>query len=129
MSVLGIGIDLVELDRAALMLERKGDHALERLLTGGERAYPAERADPVPHFAARLAAKEAVYKALALLPGGREIGWQDIEVVRADGGRPTIALHGRAAEVVRDQRLTVHVSLTHSASAAAAVAVAERTAP
>lgn len=129
MSVLGVGIDLVELTRAAKLLARKGDHALDRLLTDGERAYLAERDDPVPHFAARLAAKEAVYKALQLLPGGREIGWRDIEVVRSDSGRPTIALHGRAAEVARGAGVTIHVSLTHSESAAAAVAVAERVSP
>ncbi len=129
MSVLGVGIDLVELTRAAKLLARKGDHALDRLLTDGERAYLAERADPVPHFAARLAAKEAVYKALQLLPGGREIGWRDIEVVRSDSGRPTIALHGRAVEVARGAGVTIHVSLTHSESAAAAVAVAERVTP
>jgi len=129
MSVLGVGIDLVELTRAAKLLARKGEHALDRLLTDGERAYLAERADPVPHFAARLAAKEAVYKALQLLPGGREIGWRDIEVVRSDSGRPTIALHGRAAAVARGAGVTIHVSLTHSESAAAAVAVAERVSP
>jgi holo-[acyl-carrier protein] synthase len=129
MSVLGVGIDLVELTRAAKLLARKGEYALDRLLTDGERAYLAERADPVPHFAARLAAKEAVYKALQLLPRGREIGWRDIEVVRSDSGRPIIALHGRAAEVARGAGVTIHVSLTHSESAAAAVAVAERVNP
>jgi holo-[acyl-carrier protein] synthase len=122
---MGVGIDLVELPRVARLLARKGDRALNRLLTPAEREYVTSHGNPVPHVAARLAAKEAVYKALQLLPGGRDIGWRDIEVVRADSGRPTIALHGRAAAVVAASRLRIHVSLTHSESTAAAVAVVE----
>lgn len=126
MSVAGLGTDLVEIERAARLLARKGDHALERLLTPAERAYVSGRPDPASHLAARLAAKEAVYKALQSLPGARGIGWRDIEVLRDAAGRPAVALHGLAERLVRqrgDGR--IHLSMTHSATAAAAVAILE----
>jgi holo-[acyl-carrier protein] synthase len=126
-SVVGVGIDLVELDRVRGMLERRGDQLLERVLTAHEREYVVSHADPVPHIAARLAAKEAVYKALQTLPGCRGVGWREIEVWRALDGRPTAVLLGGAAEAARlAGGLTLHLSLTHSATSAAAVAVLER---
>jgi holo-[acyl-carrier protein] synthase len=123
-SVLGVGMDLVDIGRVARLLERKGDRALARLLTERERAYIATRADPAPHVAARIAAKEAVYKALQQLPGARRVGWRDIEVRRADEGRPDIELHGLAAALAAGAR--VHLSLTHSGTVAGAFAVLER---
>jgi holo-[acyl-carrier protein] synthase len=126
-SVVGLGIDLVDLDRARRLLEQKGDYALDRLLTAEERAYLATRPDPVPHFAARLAAKEAVYKALQSLPDCRGLGWREIEVCRDDEGRPRIRFHGLAAERwARHPEHQIHLSLTHTATAAGAVAILER---
>ncbi|MCL4864727.1 MAG: holo-ACP synthase, partial [Gemmatimonadales bacterium] len=93
MAVIGVGMDLVEIERAERMLARKEEQALERLLTPGERAYVVARGQPARHFAARLAAKEAVYKALQSLPGARAIGWRDIEVISGEEGRPHMALH------------------------------------
>ena len=123
---MGVGIDLVELARVARLLERKGERALARLLTAGERAYLATRADVVPHLAARIAAKEALFKAMQSLPGGRAVGWRDLEVLRAEGGRPSVALHGQAARIALAQGgLQIHLSLTHTVSAAAAIAVVE----
>jgi holo-[acyl-carrier protein] synthase len=126
-SVLGLGIDLVDLDRARRLLDRKGDYAVEKLLTEEERAYLATRPDPAPHFAARLAAKEAVYKALQVLPDCRGLGWREIEVCRDAEGRPTIRFHGLAARRwAAHADLRIHLSLTHSATAAGAVAILER---
>lgn len=126
-SILGIGIDLVDLARAARLLERKGDYALAKLLTAEERAYLATRPDPIPHFAVRLAAKEAVYKAMQILPDCRGLGWQEIEVCRDPEGRPSIRFHGlAAARMARHPELVIHLSLTHSATAAGAVAVITR---
>lgn len=124
MSVIGLGIDLVDLGRVTRMLEDKGEHAMQRLFTAEERAYLATRPDPTGHAAARIAAKEAVYKAMQSLPGARAIGWRDIEVVRDDAGRPAIRLGGLAARLAADQGgVRIQVSLTHSATAAGAVAV------
>jgi holo-[acyl-carrier protein] synthase len=123
-SVLGVGIDLVDLERIGRMLEDKGEHALNRLFTPEERAYLETRPDPTGNAAARVAAKEAVYKAMQSLPGARAIGWRDIEVTRDGEGRPAIRLHGLAERLAADVGgVTIQVSLTHSATAAGAVAV------
>jgi holo-[acyl-carrier protein] synthase len=123
-NVIGVGVDLVDLDRVARLLASKGEHAMHRFFTDEERAYLATRPTPTGHAAARIAAKEAVYKALQALPGARGVGWRDIEVLRDGDGRPAIRLHGLAAELADAQGgLTVQVSLTHSATAAGAVAV------
>lgn len=124
MSVIGLGIDLVDLGRITRMLEDKGEHAMQRLFTAEERAYLATRPDPTGHAAARIAAKEAVYKAMQSLPGARAIGWREIEVTRDPEGRPAIRLHGLAASLAAEQGgVRVQVSLTHSSTAAGAVAV------
>jgi holo-[acyl-carrier protein] synthase len=123
-SVVGVGIDLVDLERIARMLEDKGEHAMGRLFTAEERAYLATRLDPTGNAAARIAAKEAVYKAMQSLPGARAVGWRDIEVTRDSEGRPAIRLHGLAARLAEEAGgLRIQVSLTHSAVSAGAVAV------
>ena len=124
MNVIGVGVDLVDLERVARLLTHKGEHAMQKFFTAEERAYLATRPDPTGHAAARIAAKEAVYKALQSLPGARGVGWRDIEVTRDDDGRPAIRLHGLAARLAEAHGgLTVRVSLTHSATSAGAVAV------
>jgi holo-[acyl-carrier protein] synthase len=123
-NVIGVGVDLVDLDRVARLLSHKGEQALLRFFTDDERAYLATRPEPTGHAAARIAAKEAVYKALQSLPGARAVGWREIEVTRDPHGRPAIQLHGLAARLASEHGgLLVQVSLTHSATAAGAVAV------
>jgi len=123
-SVLGLGIDLVDLARVAQLLEHKGEQAMTRFFTDEERAYLATRTNPTGHAAARIAAKEAVYKAMQALPGARAVGWREIEVTRDEAGRPAIRLHGLAQRLSHDQGgLRVQVSLTHSETSAGAVAV------
>jgi holo-[acyl-carrier protein] synthase len=123
-NVIGVGVDLVDLERVARLLANKGEHAMQRFFTDDERAYLGTRPDPTGHAAARIAAKEAVYKALQSLPGARAVGWREIEVTRDADGRPAIRLHGLAADLAREHgALKVQVSLTHSATAAGAVAV------
>ena len=95
-----------------------------RFFTDDERAYLATRPEPTGHAAARIAAKEAVYKALQSLPGRAAVGWREIEVTRDPDGRPAIQLHGLAARLASEHGgLQVQISLTHSATAAGAVAV------
>jgi holo-[acyl-carrier protein] synthase len=125
-SVLGVGVDLVDLARIARLLEQKGERAMTRFFTDEERAYLATRPDPTGHAAARIAAKEAVYKALQALPGARRVGWREIEVTRDGDGRPAIRLHGLAATLSEScGGLRIQVSLTHSETAAGAVAVVQ----
>ena len=123
--ITGIGIDLVEIARVDRLLDAKGERALRRLFTADEVAYALARPLPAQHLAARLAAKEAAFKALAGTSLARRIGWREIEVVRGDE-RPTLTLHGRAAERAAELGVTtVWVSLTHSATTAGAVVVLE----
>ncbi|MDH3292365.1 MAG: holo-ACP synthase [Gemmatimonadota bacterium] len=122
MTVLGLGIDLVDVSRVRRLLDRHGDRALERLLTPDERAYCTTRAVPSVHIAARLAAKEAAFKALAGESDARRIWWTELEVRREGDGRPTLHLHGKAS--ARAERLGVRsslLSLTHERDHAAAV--------
>jgi holo-[acyl-carrier protein] synthase len=117
-------VDLVDLERVARLLASKGEQAMQRFFTDDERAYLLTRPEPTGHAAARIAAKEAVYKALQALPGARAVGWRDIEVVRDPEGRPAIRLRGLAAQLAEGHGgLIVRVSLTHSAVSAGAVAV------
>jgi holo-[acyl-carrier protein] synthase len=128
MAIVGIGVDLVDIDRAERLLARHGERALRRLLFPAERAYVEGMVTPARHFAVRLAAKEAVYKALQTLPGAAGVGWRDIEVLRATSGRPGIQLHGNAARVVAHLGPhRIHVTLTHTERTAGAFAVVERT--
>jgi holo-[acyl-carrier protein] synthase len=125
-AIVGVGLDVVEVSRARELLDRKGDQVLERVLTAEEAGYVTSVADPAQALAARLAAKEAVYKALQSFPDARGVGWREIGVHRRDDGRPEARLTGRAAELVASQQVTVHLSLSHSRDVAAAVAILER---
>jgi holo-[acyl-carrier protein] synthase len=124
-AIVAIGLDVVEMPRARALLARHGDRILERTLTVDERKYVQSLGDPGPAFAARLAAKEAVYKALQALPGARAVGWREIGVRRLPDGRPEVELSGRALELLTPHRVTIHLSLSHSRDVAAAVAILE----
>ena len=129
-SVIGVGIDLVDLASVTRLLERKAEHAIQRLFTETEREYLTRGPNPTGHAAARIAAKEAVYKAMQSLPGARAIGWREIEVTRDAEGRPAILLHGLAARLAEQQGgVHIQVSLTHSSLSAGAVAVISAPAP
>ena len=94
-----------------------------RLFTDGERAYCRARAEPMQHFAARFAAKEATLKALRV-PAG--LSWHELEVVTDDHGAPRLELHGRRRPRRRIGRgRTLHLSLTHAGDQAIAFVVAE----
>ena len=124
MSAVGVGVDLVEVERARAMLADKGAHVFERLLTPSEAEYCRSRPDPAEHVAVRLAAKEAVYKALQGSDEARGIGWRDIEVTRAPDGRPDVELSGLAATRARELKVRrVLLSLSHTHQAAIAIAV------
>lgn len=125
MAIVSIGLDVVESFRARTLLDRHGDRIIDRLLTEEEAGYVRSLADPVPAFAARLAAKEAVYKALQVLPGARAVGWREIGVHRLPDGRPEIVLSGHAAVLLQPHHVLIHISLSHSHDVAAAVAILE----
>ena len=124
--MIGVGIDIVPIARVESLLARHGDRAMRRLFTPNEQAYARGMASPALHLAARIAAKEAAYKALSGDELARGIGWRDIEVEKLNDGRPVLRLHGAAA--ARFAALGAkrgHLSLTHSGGVAAAVVVIE----
>ncbi|MDA1080216.1 MAG: holo-ACP synthase [Gemmatimonadetes bacterium] len=122
--IAGVGIDMVEIARIERLLASKGARAIARLFTDGEVDYSNARARPAMHFAARLAAKEAAFKALAGSDDARLIGWREVEVVSKPGGPPSLVLHGRAETRARELGVQrVHLSLTHTDQTAAAVVI------
>jgi holo-[acyl-carrier protein] synthase len=112
-----VGIDLLEIDRLERALERRPRLA-ERLFTDQERAYAHARARPGQHLAARFCAKEAVAKALGLTAWS----FRDVEVVSGQGA-PSVRLYGAAAQRAAALGVVVRVSLTHTSTEAAAVAI------
>jgi holo-[acyl-carrier protein] synthase len=120
--MIGIGVDLCEVDRMRAALERTPT-LRDRVFTDGEQAYCDQRRDPTERYAARFAAKEAVLKAMGLGLGA--CGWREIEVARAESGAPSVLLLGRARELaavrgIRSWQLT----MTHTHRLAVAIAVA-----
>jgi holo-[acyl-carrier protein] synthase len=124
MTVLGIGIDLVDIARIEKMMKSKGQRVIQKLLTQREQAYVATLHAPARAIAARIAAKEAAYKAFQSLPDARSVGWQDLEVLRHADGRPVLRLHNLAEQLAQTYGpLEIHLSLTHSDMTAGAVAL------
>ena len=124
--IVGVGIDMVEVERMRRLLDRKGERARARLFTAGEIAYAESHPEPERQLAARVAAKEAAYKALSGNDLAKAIGWRELEVVSTRGHAPALVLHGRAE--IRAAELGVsriHLSITHTEHMAAAYVVAE----
>ena len=119
----GIGVDVIEIERIRKSIDEFGETFLRRIFTDVEIAYCRARKNPVQHFAARFAAKEAVSKALATGWSG-EFEWKNIEVSNELSGKPTIVLHGGTAEALESS--TIHISLSHSDSAVVALAIIEK---
>jgi holo-[acyl-carrier protein] synthase len=125
--IVGLGLDLVEIARVRRLLDSRGDRAMARIFTDGERAYAHYRVDPARHFAARIAAKEAAFKALAGNDLARGIGWRELEVFSRRDGGPLLRLHGRAERRATELGVTrILVTISHTDTTAAAVVVLER---
>ena len=123
MNVKGIGIDLAVITRIRQVVERWDERFLRRVFTEAEIAYCRRRRDPIPHFAARFAAKEATLKALGT---GLSMGvnWQELEVRRERGGAPTMVLSGRCRSIALAKGADrVLLSLTHDGDYALAQAM------
>ena len=123
--IVGLGIDIAEIDRMRAAINRRGRHLLERVFTPEEIAYCERHRDRAERYAGRFAAKEAVMKALGT-GWRRGVRWVDIEVVRQPGGKPTVALSGEAAK--HAERLGVKnivLSITHSGNLAFAEVIFE----
>jgi holo-[acyl-carrier protein] synthase len=123
--VIGLGTDIAEIARVEKSIARFGERFLERVYTAGEIAYCMRKKSSGESFAARFAAKEAGAKALGT-GIARGVSWQEIEVRRQPGQRPTLHLMGRAAELAAELGVDrISLSLTHSKDLAMAVVVME----
>lgn len=124
MSVFGVGVDVVEIERFRLSLARTPSMR-ERIFVPAELDYVASKRDPVPSLAARFAAREAVMKVMGLGLGA--FGFHDVWVTTAPGGAPRLNLAGRAGELAAEREITVwHLSLSHDGPVAVATAVGSR---
>jgi holo-[acyl-carrier protein] synthase len=128
MAIVGTGIDTIEVERVARAITRPvtGARFRARVFTAGEVAYCESRGrGRFQSYAARFAAKEATMKALGT-GWNRNVGWNEIEVVRERGKAPTIKLSGKAAAfAARKSIKRFHLSLTHTAAGAIAHVIAE----
>src|ERR1700761_4484096 len=95
--IVGTGIDIAEVDRIANSIARFGRRFLERIFTPDEIRYCESKANKAERYAGRFAAKEAAMKAIGT-GWNHGVAWQDVEVRRLPGSRPTIAFHNKAAE-------------------------------
>lgn len=124
MHTIAHGVDIVENQRFAALLDRHPERARRRLFTESELAYAAGKKREIEHLAVRFAAKEAVLKALGTGWAGG-IAWTDVEVTRADTGRPGVRLTGLAAEAALQLGIDDWLlSLSHTEHYAMASAIA-----
>ena len=121
--ILGIGVDIAEIARIKRLLDRKG--FAEKVFTPSELASCAKLGSPEVRLAGRVAAKEAVMKAIGT-GWARGVSWQDITIANDESGKPVVELSGRARLCAdRIGAARVHVSISHSGGYAVAQAVAE----
>jgi holo-[acyl-carrier protein] synthase len=123
--VLGVGTDLIEIERIEASMDRFGERFLSRVFSAGEIAYCRRKRQPAESFAARFAAKEAGAKALGT-GISRGVSWKEIEVTREMGERPMLHFNGRAGELAAAMGVRrVQLSLSHSRGLAIAMVVVE----
>src|SRR6201998_3450068 len=123
--IVGTGIDIAEVPRIRQSIERFGDRFVQRIFTPEEIRYCDSKMNRFERYAARFAAKEAAMKALGT-GWNHGVRWQDCEVVRKPGGRPTMIFHGKAAEfAAKLGAKNVALSLTHTKEQAMAQVILE----
>ncbi len=126
MNVISHGVDLVECNRIATLVERHRARFFDRMFTPAEQARMDALRHPIPHIAGRFAAKEAILKVLGTGWRG-EIAWTDMEVTNDEAGAPHVGLSGACAEVARRRgigRILLSISHTETHAMASALGVA-----
>lgn len=124
--VIGLGTDLIEVERIRGVLERQGERFLHRVFTDEEREYCQRMKYPHKHYAARFAAKEAVAKAFTTGIGA-ELGWKSVSIHHGGRGEPLVRLDEPGAALLhRIGGTRVLVTLSHTDNHALAVAVIVR---
>lgn len=119
----GIGVDLVEVERLRGVLGRWGSRFTRKVFTQLEIEYCSSKANPVQHYAARFAAKEAVAKALGAGWSGA-FRWKDVEVSNDEQGKPSVLLYREVKRLLSG--CTIFVSISHTETIVVASAIIER---
>jgi len=123
--IVGLGLDLAEVDRIRKAIERHGRRFTDRIYTATEIAYVERKANRYERYAARFAAKEAGMKAIGT-GWKRGVSWQDFEVTNLPSGRPTLRFHGVAAQIADSLGVrNIALSLTHTAEQGLAIVILE----
>ena len=123
--IIGLGVDIAEIDRIEAAIKRHGEAFLRRVFTRSEIDYCERHRNRYERYAGRFAVKEATMKALGT-GWSRGVRWVDIEVTRLPTGRPTLSFHGATRE--HAERLgvrNVNLSITHSGNTAFAQVIFE----
>lgn len=125
MSVLGLGIDIIEMVRIEAVVERSGDRLARRILSSAEWKLYKQHKKPVRFLAKRFAVKEAIAKAFGI--GIRNgLSFNQFEVFNDSLGKPNIRLHCRAAEIAKEIGVSaIHVSLSDERRYACATVIIE----
>ena len=119
--VVGLGIDIIEIDRIKDSVDRYGDHFLNKIYTETELNYCLSKSSKYQHLAARFAAKEAVFKALTT-GWDENVGWQDIEIYNEPNGMPLVKLKGKLENFLADDK-SLKISMSHSRDYVTCVAI------
>ncbi len=122
--IIGIGIDIVAIDRFQRVWESYRERFLHRIYTFREQVLAQNRSNALLYFAALFAAKEAASKALGT--GMRGVGWREIEIRHEPSGKPFLVFHGRAKRRFHELGAQKsHVSLSHEKDYAVAMVLLE----
>ncbi|QDU80553.1 Holo-[acyl-carrier-protein] synthase [Polystyrenella longa] len=122
--IVGLGTDIVEINRIEKMITRHGDHFLERVFTSGEQSYCKQKKMAVESYAGRWAAKEAVMKTLGtgFIKG---VHFTEIEIENLNSGQPIVRLLGSTADLAEKMEIsTILITISHSKEYATATAIA-----
>ncbi|HEY4840156.1 MAG TPA: holo-ACP synthase [Candidatus Acidoferrales bacterium] len=123
--IVGLGIDICEVNRIREAIERHGEAFLKRIYTPSEIAYCKKHRVPYERYAARFAAKEAAMKALGT-GWRRGVRWVDIEVVRLPSGKPTMKFYGETEKIAASLGVkSILLTITHSGNTALAQVIFE----
>ncbi len=123
--IVGIGVDIVEVERVKELLARYRDRFVRRVFTEAEARYAGRSVREAERLAGRFAAKEAVLKAFGT---GKSHGilWRDVETVRGAMGKPEVKLYGKALNYMKELGGSrIHVSITHDGGKAVAFVIIE----
>ena len=121
--IIGLGTDLVEVERMAKSIETTGFR--EKIFSPGEIVYCESKINKAERYAARFAAKEAFFKALGTGWRGA-MGFNEVEVINDELGKPSINLLGGAKKIISERKInTIHLSISHTRYIATATVILE----